>query len=152
MTKNSSTDKPFSYENIKETLRNEIKFVINNSISFFESLGTQLLALLVPILIGYLLEPQTMQTSSKYSCQLHEQSLQWLMKIGPKYPQEFKALMTQSTDLRTKLESAIRFNQQNSNHQKQKNDPNAAAKNQQNNQVKPTIELKTNFGNFTSSK
>lgn len=104
---------------------------------------------MVPILIGYLLEPLAMKTSSKYACQLHEQSLQWLMRIGPKYPQEFKALMSQSTDLRTKLEAAIRYNQQSTN-QKHKNDAHTIAKSQLN-QSKPTIELKTNFSNFSSN-
>lgn len=107
------------------------------------------MTLLVPILIGYLLEPHSLKTSSKYSCQLHEQSLQWLMRIGPKYPQEFKALMSQSTELRTKLEAAIRYNQQSTN-EKLKTESHMAAKTQLN-QTKPTIELKTNFSNFSSN-
>lgn len=111
--------------------------------------GIQLLTLLVPILIGYLLEPHVLKMSSKYESQLHEQSLQWLMRIGPKYPQEFKSLMTQSNDLRIKLEAAIRYNQQSTN-QKQKPDSHTIAKSQLN-QSKPTIELKTNFSNFSSN-
>lgn len=110
-----------------------------------------MLTLLVPILIGYLLEPSTLKTSSKYAGLLHEHSLQWLMRIGPKYPQEFKALMSQSTELRTKLEAAIRYNQQSTN-QKLKMESHASAKAQhQMNQQKPTIELKTNFSNFSSN-
>lgn len=46
-----------------------------------------MLTLLVPVLINYLLEPTQIKVSSKQCVQLHEQSLQWLMKIGPKYPQ-----------------------------------------------------------------
>lgn len=106
------------------------------------------MTLLVPILIGYLVEPHSLKTCSKYACQLHEQSLQWLMRIGPKYPQEFKALMSQSTELRTKLEAAIRHNQQSTN-QKQKSETHSTTKSI--NQPKPTIELKTNFSNFSSS-
>lgn len=88
-----------------------------------------------------------MKTHSKYSCQLHEQALQWLMRIGPKYPQEFKALMSQSTDLRTKLETAIRNGQEAINqNQKMKNELQNNAKNAN---QKPTIELKTNFSNFS---
>lgn len=102
----------------------------------------------MPILIGNLLEPHVLKTSSKYVCQLHEQSLQWLMRIGPKYPQEFKSLMSQSTELRTKLEAAIRYNQQSTN-QKQKADSQMTAKSVS--QPKPTIELKTNFSNFSSN-
>lgn len=91
-----------------------------------------------------------MKASTKYSRQLHEQSLQWLMRIGPKYPQEFKALMGQTTELRIKLESAIRHSQQSTN-EKLKTDIQTSAK-QQTNHQKPTIELKTNFSNFSSSK
>lgn len=46
-----------------------------------------MLTLLVPILISFLLETNQLRTSSKFCIQLHEQSLQWLMKVGPKYPQ-----------------------------------------------------------------
>lgn len=104
----------------------------------------------MPILIGFLLEANTLKSSSKYACQLHEQALQWLMRIGPKYPQEFKALMSQSSELRTKLETAIRHNQQSTN-QKLKNESHTASAKSQLNQSKPTIELKTNFSNFSSS-
>lgn len=45
-----------------------------------------MLALLVPVLISYLLEGQALRSASKHSITLHEVSLQWLMKIGPKYP------------------------------------------------------------------
>lgn len=112
--------------------------------------GIQLLTLLVPILISYLIDSHQMKNSTKYSRQLHDQSLQWLMRIGPKYPQEFKALMGQTTELRVKLETAIRHSQQNTS-DKLKNDLQSSAK-QQMNQQKPTIELKTNFSNFSSSK
>lgn len=46
-----------------------------------------MLTLLVPILVNFLIEPASFRTSTKYRVQLHDQSLQWLMKIGPKYPQ-----------------------------------------------------------------
>lgn len=46
-----------------------------------------MLTLIVPILISYLLDGQVLRSSGKYSLKLHESSLQWLMKIGPKYPQ-----------------------------------------------------------------
>jgi hypothetical protein len=46
-----------------------------------------MLTLLVPILISYLLEGQALRSANKYSLNLHEISLQRLMKIGPKYPQ-----------------------------------------------------------------
>lgn len=121
---------------------------IRSDSRFYVFTGIQLLTLLVPILIGFLIDAHTLRTSTKYICQLHEQALQWLMRIGPKYPQEFKALMGQSAELRNKLETAIRHNQQSTN-DKLKNDSHTLARNQLN-QPKPTIELKTNFSNFSS--
>lgn len=106
-----------------------------------------MLTLLVPILINYLLEPHLLKTSTKHRIQLHDQSLQWLMKIGPKYPQEFKSLMSQLPDLRVTLEAAIRNNQLASN-QKQKMDFQSSNKSNAN-QLKPTIQLKTDFSNFS---
>lgn len=107
-----------------------------------------MLTLLVPILINYLLEPHLLKTSTKYRIQLHDQSLKWLMKIGPKYPQEFKSLMTQLPELRATLEAAIRNNQVASSNQKQKIELQSSNKSN-GNQSKPTIQLKTDFSNFS---
>lgn len=52
-------------------------------------LGIQMLTLLVPILINYLLEGDELQHATKYQASLHQQSFQWLNKIGPKYPQVY---------------------------------------------------------------
>ncbi|XP_044256431.1 HEAT repeat-containing protein 5B isoform X4 [Tribolium madens] len=106
--------------------------------------GIQMLTLLVPILISYLLEGQALRSANKYSLNLHEISLQRLMKIGPKYPQEFKKLMSQTSELRTKLENAIRSKQQ--NHIKIKNGVNA---NKPVTSHHPSIKLKTDFSNFS---
>ncbi|XP_017860243.1 PREDICTED: HEAT repeat-containing protein 5B isoform X4 [Drosophila arizonae] len=106
----------------------------------------QMLTLLVPVLIGYLAEPNKVRTLPKYQRQLHEQSLNWLLKIGPKYPQEFKALMGQKAELRQKLEAAIRNQQQSINLAQKANEAQRnglLAKPQ-----KPTIKLKTDFSNF----
>ncbi|CAH1153655.1 unnamed protein product [Phaedon cochleariae] len=103
----------------------------------------QMLTLLVPVLISYLSEPNTRNTT-KYAQSLHDVSLQWLMKIGPKYPQEFKRLMMQSEGLRVKLENAIRINQ--TSQCKIKNEVNI---NQQLPSHTPTIKLKTDFSNFS---
>lgn len=46
-----------------------------------------MLTLLVPILINYLVEGEELQRATKYQASLHQQSFQWLNKIGPKYPQ-----------------------------------------------------------------
>ncbi|XP_038116555.1 HEAT repeat-containing protein 5B isoform X3 [Culex quinquefasciatus] len=109
--------------------------------------GIQMLTLLVPILINYLLEPDQLRARPKQCVQLHEQSLQWLMKIGPKYPHEFKTFMGQSPELRARLESAIKRNQASSQMQA-KNKSEAAARASVKEQQKPTIQLKTDFSNF----
>ncbi|XP_062554350.1 HEAT repeat-containing protein 5B isoform X3 [Armigeres subalbatus] len=114
--------------------------------------GVQMLTLLVPILINYLLEPDQLRARSKQCLQLHEQSLQWLMKIGPKYPQEFKAFMGQAPDLRIKLEAAIKRNQMSAIQAKNKSEAaNAAARASATQQQKPTIQLKTDFSNFSAN-
>ncbi|KOC63073.1 HEAT repeat-containing protein 5B [Habropoda laboriosa] len=104
----------------------------------------QMLTLLVPILINYLLEGDQLQHASKYQLSLHQQSFQWLNKIGPKYPQEFKTLMSQSTELKTKLENAVRSTHQQA---QRHNRPVDLVKPQ----IKistPSIKLKTDFSNF----
>lgn len=50
-------------------------------------LGIQMLSLLVPILVSYLLSNPRDKSLNKYSVSLHEVSLEKLMKIGPTYPQ-----------------------------------------------------------------
>nr|CAH7763089.1 unnamed protein product [Callosobruchus chinensis] len=47
----------------------------------------QMLTLLVPVLVSFLLTDPNMKNKNKYAHSLHEISLQWLIKIGPKYPQ-----------------------------------------------------------------
>ncbi|XP_034114352.2 HEAT repeat-containing protein 5B isoform X2 [Drosophila albomicans] len=106
----------------------------------------QMLTLLVPVLISYLADLSKLRTLPKYQRQLHEHALQWLLKIGPKYPQEFKALMCQKPELRQKLEAAIRNQQQSINLAQKANEAQRnglLAKPQ-----KPTIKLKTDFSNF----
>lgn len=107
-----------------------------------------MLTLLVPLLINYLAEPTKLRTLPKFQRQLHENSLQSLMKIGPKYPQEFKTLMSQSIELRQKLEIAIRNNQQANNVNKANDVQNGNRPGSGGNHHKPTIKLKTDFSNF----
>ncbi|XP_050067874.1 HEAT repeat-containing protein 5B [Anopheles maculipalpis] len=120
--------------------------------------GIQMLTLLVPILINYLDDPEQLQqqqqqqrtTKSKYVTALNDHAIQWLMKIGLKYPQEFKTFMAQAPELRRKLEAAIKRNQMNATLQKSKSEAaNAAARNSAAQQQKPTIQLKTDFSNFS---
>ncbi|XP_055847565.1 HEAT repeat-containing protein 5B isoform X1 [Episyrphus balteatus] len=111
--------------------------------------GIQMLTLLVPVLINYLAEPSKLRTLPKSQRQLHEQSLQWLMKIGPKYPQEFKSLMSQSLELRQKLEVAVINNQQSASITNRNNNDVQNGNKPGSNVQKPTIKLKTDFSNFS---
>lgn len=130
-----------------------------------------MLTLLVPILISFLLEGSQLRSATKFTLQLHEQSLQWLMKIGPKYPQvrvnlwvyefsiklkklqflqQFKTLMGQAPDLRSKLETAIRSSQQQAaNLQKATAESTKESKTAVPQAPQPTIKLKTDFSNFS---
>ncbi|XP_043481713.1 HEAT repeat-containing protein 5B isoform X4 [Leptopilina heterotoma] len=104
----------------------------------------QMLTLLVPILINFLLEGDKLQHGTKYQISLHQQSFQWLNKIGPKYPQEFKTLMSQSTELKTKLENAVRL----SHLQAQMLSRTSEPVKPQFKVLAPSIKLKTDFSNF----
>ncbi|XP_046614986.1 HEAT repeat-containing protein 5B isoform X2 [Neodiprion virginianus] len=108
--------------------------------------GIQMLTLLVPILINYLLEGDALRHGSKFQITLHQQSFQWLNKIGPKYPQEFKTLMAQSTELKTKLENAVKSShQQQVQKQSRLSEP---VKQAIKLNTAPSIKLKTDFSNF----
>lgn len=50
--------------------------------------GIQMLSLLVPALIHFLIDTELIKydNTSKFRCKLHELSLQCLLKIGPIYP------------------------------------------------------------------
>ncbi|XP_075057057.1 HEAT repeat-containing protein 5B [Mixophyes fleayi] len=98
----------------------------------------QLLALLVPTLISYLLDVNTFSSASPSSKDLHEFALQDLMRIGPLYPYAFKTVMGAAPELKARLETAIRANQASK----------AKAASQQpapTVQSAPTIILKTSF-------
>lgn len=103
-----------------------------------------MLTLLVPILINYLIEGEAIGTATKLNLALHDASLQWLRKIGPKYPQEFKTLMSHNSNLRVRLENAIQMNQQLQNIMKSEINVNRPHL-----QQPPSIKLKTDFSNFS---
>ncbi|KAG7230040.1 hypothetical protein INR49_009760 [Caranx melampygus] len=68
----------------------------------------QLLALLVPTLISYLLDENAIASAPQVSKGLHDFALQNLMRIGPLYPAAFKIVIGAAPELKTRLESAIR--------------------------------------------
>lgn len=99
----------------------------------------QLLALLVPTLISYLLDENAISSAPQVSRALHDFALQNLMRIGPLYPAAFKIVIGAAPELKIRLESAIRANQA-SNRAKA-----AARLAQPTVQAAPTIKLKTSF-------
>ncbi|XP_075452758.1 HEAT repeat-containing protein 5B isoform X5 [Ascaphus truei] len=98
----------------------------------------QLLALLVPTLISYLLDVNTFSSASPASKDLHEFALQNLMRIGPLYPHAFKIVMGAAPELKGRLESAIRASQE-SKAKAASSQPVPTI------QTAPTIKLKTSF-------
>lgn len=101
--------------------------------------GVQLLALLVPTLISYLLDETSFSSASSSSKGLHEFALQNLMHIGPLYPVAFKTVMGAAPELKTRLEAAIRSRQANSKAKAAARQPQPSV------QAAPTIKLKTSF-------
>ncbi|XP_036118172.1 HEAT repeat-containing protein 5B isoform X3 [Molossus molossus] len=71
----------------------------------------QLLALLVPTLISYLLDENYFASANTASKDLHEFALQNLMHIGPLYPHAFKTVMGAAPELKIRLETAVRASQ-----------------------------------------
>ena len=104
-----------------------------------------LLTVFLPILVSFLLDEKTLPVASRYTRQIHEDSLARIMKIGPKYPTQFRTIMASQSQLKTRLEAAVKCSQAAKV---------AAVKAQEAAKVtvapaKPTITLKTNFGNFS---
>ncbi|XP_076018409.1 HEAT repeat-containing protein 5B isoform X2 [Genypterus blacodes] len=99
----------------------------------------QLLALLVPTLISYLLDENAISSAPQFSKGLHDFALQNLMRIGPLYPAAFKIVIGAAPELKTRLESAILANQASSKAKA------AARQTQPTVQAAPTIKLKTSF-------
>uniref|UniRef100_A0A3Q3MD77 HEAT repeat-containing protein 5B n=1 Tax=Labrus bergylta TaxID=56723 RepID=A0A3Q3MD77_9LABR len=101
--------------------------------------SVQLLALLVPTLISYLLDENAISSAPHVSKGLHDFALQNLMRIGPLYPAAFKTVIGAAPELKIRLESAIRANQASSKAKAAARQAQPAA------QAAPTIKLKTSF-------
>lgn len=63
--------------------------IVFNRLKYKLNAGIQMLSLLVPILVNYLLPTSHDKSQNKYSLSLHAVSLEKLMKIGPTYPEVF---------------------------------------------------------------
>ncbi|XP_074719426.1 HEAT repeat-containing protein 5B isoform X2 [Strix uralensis] len=98
----------------------------------------QLLALLVPTLISYLLNENAFASASTASKDLHEFALQNLMHIGPLYPHAFKTVVGAAPELKTRLETAVRASQASKAKAAARQPPPTV-------HSTPTIKLKTSF-------
>ncbi|XP_047496501.1 HEAT repeat-containing protein 5B-like isoform X1 [Penaeus chinensis] len=103
----------------------------------------ELVGVLVGIMVGALQDTNRLSSVSQHTRQLHQYALSRLQKIGPQYPQEFRAVLTSKPELRLRLESAVRSQQE----ARSKADNNAS---QDTMHHQPTIKLKTDFSNFAS--
>ena len=120
-------------------------YIFRSYLSFFVFTGLTLLTVFLPILVSFLLDEKSLPVASRYARQIHEDSLSRLMKIGPLYPAQFRTIMSSQGQLKTRLEAAVKCSQAAKA---------AAVKAQEAAKVtatppKPTITLKTSFGNFS---
>ncbi|XP_033734296.1 HEAT repeat-containing protein 5B-like isoform X1 [Pecten maximus] len=111
-----------------------------------ESRRLTLLSLLMPLLVSFLMNEQTANSMSKSARLLHDEALQRITTIGPRYPEQFRTIMSSQAELKLKLEAAVKLNQASV---RAKQSLEKSAKLPQNQPAKPTIALKTNFSNFT---
>uniref|UniRef100_A0A8C3YRM5 HEAT repeat-containing protein 5A n=1 Tax=Catagonus wagneri TaxID=51154 RepID=A0A8C3YRM5_9CETA len=73
---------------------------------------SQLVACLLPILISFLLDENSLGSATSIMRNLHDFALQKLMQIGPQYSSVFKSVMASSPALKARLEAAIKGNQE----------------------------------------
>ncbi|XP_074091461.1 HEAT repeat-containing protein 5A isoform X2 [Macrotis lagotis] len=99
---------------------------------------SQLVAGILPILVSFLLDENTLSSASTILRNLHDFALQNLMQIGPQYSSVFKNIMASSPTMKARLEAAIKGNQESI---KIKTTP----KHIKNPGKNSSIQLKTNF-------
>lgn len=100
---------------------------------------SQLMAILLPLLISFLLDENALASAQNPARNLHEFALQNLMRIGPRYSSVFKTLMASSPSMKARLEAAVKGNQESV---KAKT---AALQSKPPEKNSPSIQLKTNF-------
>ncbi|XP_048340698.1 HEAT repeat-containing protein 5A isoform X4 [Sphaerodactylus townsendi] len=99
---------------------------------------TDLVACFLPMLISFLLDENALGSATNSARNLHEFALQYLMQIGPQYSSVFKKLMASSPPMKTRLELAVKGNQEGI---KEK----ATSKHAKTPGKSSSIQLKTNF-------
>lgn len=102
-----------------------------------ETQRPQLVAVLLPLLISFLLDENALASAPPASRSLHEAALKDLMRLGPLHSAVFRSLIASSPHLKSRLEAAVKGNQESLNAKASSANP--AAKSS------PSITLKTNF-------
>ena len=83
--------------------------------------------------------------SKPFSVMLHNYALDKLTKIGPIYPQEFRQIISQMPAFRTKLENALKRNQNLTINEQKKLDSDQITQSNSSTMIK----LKTDFSNYS---
>lgn len=98
--------------------------------------GPQLVSVLLPVLISFLLDENALASAAGPSRSLHAWALQELMRLGPQHPSVLRGLMASAPAMKARLEAAIKGSQERVS---SKSNPQAPSKSS------PSIQLKTNF-------
>lgn len=101
-------------------------------------IGAQMVDVLLPILVSFLLDENTLAMAPEASCSLHKSALQDLIRLGPQHPTAFKAFMISAPHMKARLEAAIKSSPEIVS---TKATPTRVLDNSQ----VPSIKLKTNF-------
>ncbi|XP_031435784.1 HEAT repeat-containing protein 5A isoform X2 [Clupea harengus] len=96
----------------------------------------QLVSVLLPVLISFLLDENALASAAGPSRSLHAWALQELMRLGPQHPSVLRGLMASAPAMKARLEAAIKGSQERVS---SKSNPQAPSKSS------PSIQLKTNF-------
>uniref|UniRef100_UPI0037E9B09A HEAT repeat-containing protein 5A n=1 Tax=Semicossyphus pulcher TaxID=241346 RepID=UPI0037E9B09A len=104
-----------------------------------ESQRPQLVAILLPLLISFLLDENALGSAPAASRSLHEAALKDLMRLGPQHSAVFRSLIASSPHLKSRLEAAVKGNQESLIAKASSANPRSSAKSS------PSITLKTNF-------
>ncbi|XP_029982384.1 HEAT repeat-containing protein 5A-like isoform X3 [Sphaeramia orbicularis] len=107
-----------------------------------ESQRPQLITVLLPLLISFLLDENALGSAPAASRSLHEAALKDLMRLGPQHSAVFRSLVSSSPHLKSRLEAAVKGNQESLN---AKSGPAHPSSRQGAAKVSPSITLKTNF-------
>uniref|UniRef100_I3J0L3 HEAT repeat-containing protein 5A n=1 Tax=Oreochromis niloticus TaxID=8128 RepID=I3J0L3_ORENI len=106
-----------------------------------ESQRPQLVAVLLPLLISFLLDENALSSAPLPSRSLHDSALKDLMRFGSQHPAVFRSLITTSPHLKSRLQAAIKGNQESLNVKASSVNPAAHSTGKSS----PSITLKTKF-------